>query len=85
MKKILIFLFLFFIGCAGKKDNNYMGYVEKLPPGEYIIYNYGSRHIVKCVNNKGEWFSLNDSNFEQNGIPGNDAHEYIKQTKIIIK
>ena len=40
MKKILIFLFLIFIGCAGKKDNNYMGYVEKLPPGEYIIYNY---------------------------------------------
>ncbi len=82
---IVFILFSFFISCAGEKDPNYLGYVEKLPPGEYIICNYGSRHMVKCVNKYGKWYMLNDADFEINGIPGYDAHQYRNETKIIIK
>ena len=76
---------LLLIGCNDEKDKNNLGTVEKLPPGEYVIYNYGSRHIVKCLKSNGEYYYLNDSNFELNGINGYDAHEYREKTKIVIK
>ena len=82
---LIILLVLSITNCANKKDNKYLGYVNKLLKGEYIIYNYGSRHIVKCVKPDGTYYCLNDGNFELNGIPGRDAHKYHEKTKIIIK
>lgn len=87
MNKLItsILFFVLLCGCAGKKDPNYLGHIRKLPPGEYIIYSYGSRHIVKCVKSDGKWYSLNDADFEENNIPGYDAHQYLEETKITIK
>ena len=82
---IFIILLLSFISCANKKDSNDLGYVEKLPKGTYTIYNYGSRHIVRCVNSEGKYYHLNDGNFDINGIPGHDAHQYSNKTVVIIK
>ena len=82
---ITILLIFVLFSCARPKDDNYLGYVEVLPKGEYIIYNYGSRHIVRCDRTDGKYYSLNDANFNLNGIPGYDAHQYHNKTKIIIK
>ena len=84
-KILIIFLLFNLIGCSQPKDDKYLGYVNKLPKGEYIIYNYGSRHIVKCVKPDGTYYCLNDGNFELNGIPGRDAHEYHEKTRLVIK
>lgn len=63
-----------------------MGTVKYLPKGEYVIWNTGSRHIVKCINVKTDkYYFLNDAHFSLNGIPGHDAHEYREKTKIVIK
>jgi hypothetical protein len=85
MRKIIFLMLIVLISCAGPKDPNYMGYVERLPKGEYVIWNTGSRHIVRCVNKEGKYYSLNDSHFAENGIPGYDAHQYREKTKIVIK
>jgi hypothetical protein len=85
MRYLLIIVTFLFTACAGKPDPNYLGYVEKLPKGEYVIYNYGSRHIVRCERTDGKYYSLNDGNFSKNGIPGYDAHQYRNKTKVIIK
>ena len=61
-----------------------MGRVEVLPKGEYVIWNTGSRHIVKCLRNDGKYYWLNDNDFERNNISGHDAHQYRDKTKIII-
>ena len=71
--------------CSTKSDPNCLGVVEKLPKGDYIIYNYGSRHIVKCEKSDGKYYYLNDYYFKQNGISGYDAHQYREKTKITIK
>lgn len=87
MKK-LINLLLFvtlIISCNRPHDPNDMGTVEILPKGEYIIYNIGSRHIVKCIRPDGKYYWLNDANFSINNIPGYDAHQYIDKTRITIK
>lgn len=83
--KILIILVILLMSCGAPDDPNYLGYVEYLAKGEYIIYNYGSRHMVKCIRPDGKYYMLNDSDFEQNGIQGYDAHQYREKTKIIIK
>jgi hypothetical protein len=85
MRKLIFFLFVFIIGCNSPKDPNDLGLVERLPKGEYIIWNTGSRHIVKCVNKEGKSYWLNDAHFDENGIPGYDAHQYREKTKIVIK
>jgi hypothetical protein len=86
MKYILFLLIIVLISCAGPKDPNDLGLVERLPKGEYVIWNYGSRHIVKCQNSEGKFYYLNDANFDQNnGIAGYDAQQYHEKTKITIK
>jgi hypothetical protein len=85
MKKLIFLLLIFIIGCGSPKDPNNLGLVERLPKGEYVIWNYGSRHIVKCENNQGKFYYLNDAHFSQNGINGYDAHQYREKTKITIK
>jgi hypothetical protein len=82
---------LFFIiaivlaSCAGPHDPNDLGTVTYLPKGEYIIWNTGSRHMVKCQRPDGKCYWLNDSNFDINGIPARDAHEFRNKTRITIK
>lgn len=85
-KILSILLLALFISCVkNEPDINYLGYVDKLPKGEYTIYNYGSRHIVKCDRHDGKYYYLNDVNFDLNNIKGHDAHEYINPTKIVIQ
>jgi hypothetical protein len=85
MKKyIIVILIVFLVSCVERKrDNSFR--VEKLPAGEYTIYNYGSRHIVRCIKSDGRVFYLNDNDFKQNGINGYDAHQYRNPTKVTIK
>lgn len=85
MKLFLFISLIVLLGCAGPKDPNDLGLVERLPKGEYVIWNTGSRHMVKCQNTEGKSYWLNDAHFEENGIPGYDAHQYREKTKIIIK
>lgn len=94
MKEIKTFaiVFLFSLGmmvtlvnCNAPKDKNDMGQVETLPKGNYIIWNTGSRHIVKCVKDDGKVYWLNDADFQKNGIDGYDAHDYRDKTKITIE
>ena len=94
MKEIKTFaiVFLFSLGmmvtlvnCNAPKDKNDMGIVETLPKGNYIIWNTGSRHIVKCVKDDGKVYWLNDADFQKNGIDGYDAHQYTNKTKITIE
>lgn len=82
------FLFVFLIvlySCNSSTNPNDLGLVDKLPKGEYIIWNQGSRHIVKCLRSDGKYYWLNDAHFKANGIDGYDAHQYMEKTKIIIK
>ena len=86
----LLFLFslsivIAMVNCNGPKDINDMGSIEKLPKGNYTIWNSGSRHVVKCVKDDGKIYWLNDCDFKINGIDGYDAHQYINKTKITIK
>ena len=83
MKK-LILICLTFIGCAEHKDKMNLGLVNKLPKGEYVIWNTGSRHIVKCLKPNGEYYYLNDANFDLNGINAKDAHQFSEKTSISI-
>lgn len=94
MKEIKTFaiIFLFSLGmivilvnCNTPKDKNDMGLVESLPKGDYIIWNTGSRHIVKCVKDDGKVYWFNDADFQKNGIDGYDAHQYRHKTKIKIQ
>jgi len=85
MKYILFLFLILLLGCAAPKDPNDLGLVERLPKGEYIIWNTGSRHMVKCQNSEGKIYWFNDANFDENGINGYDAHQYINKTKIIIR
>lgn len=82
---VIITICIILSGCGSPKDPNYLGYIQQLPKGEYVIYNHGSRHIVRCVKPNGEYYLLNDNSFKRNGIPGHDAHQYRNKTKIIIK
>lgn len=81
---VIIVVFLIY-SCAESRSPNDLGLTQILPKGEYVIYNTGSRHMVKCIDSKGQYYWLNDSYFNLNGIPGRDAHEYRNPTKIIIK
>lgn len=74
---------LFMVGCVEPDPNN-LGRVERLPSGEYVIWNYGSRHIVKCLRSDGKYYYLNDNDFWKNGISGHDAHQYREKTRIVI-
>lgn len=91
MKKIFYLIFVILLGCAAPQEKDeqgnpmYLGYVEKLPKGEYVIYNWGSRHIVRCERPDGKYYTLNDADFKLNNISGYDAHQYQNKTKIIIK
>jgi hypothetical protein len=94
MKELKTFaiVFLFSLGmmigmvnCNGPRDKNDMGIVEILPKGNYIIWNSGSRHIVKCAKDDGKTYWLNDADFQKNGIDGYDAHQYHDKTKITIE
>lgn len=85
LKYIFTLYTLFFLSCNVQKDKNDLGLVTYLPKGEYIIYNTGSRHIVKCLKPDGKYYWLNDVNFRINNIPGYDAHQYHDRTKIIIR
>jgi hypothetical protein len=73
------------VNCNAPRDKNDMGTVEILPKGNYIIWNTGSRHIVKCVKDDGKVYWLNDANFQKNGIDGYDAHQYHDKTQITIE
>jgi hypothetical protein len=73
------------VNCNGTRDKNDMGIVEKLPKGNYTIWNTGSRHIVKCAKDDGKVYWLNDADFKQNGIDGYDAHQYHDKTQITIE
>lgn len=83
MKRNLLAILFFVISC-NNTDPNYLGNVERLPKGEYRIYNYGSRHTVRCVQKDGKYFYLNDHNFSKNGIPGHDANEYYEKDFVYI-
>ena len=94
MKELKTFaiVFLFSLGmmitivnCGAPIDKNDMGTVERLPKGNYTIWNTGSRHVVKCLKDDGKVYWLNDANFKQNGIDGYDAHQYHEKTKITIE
>jgi len=91
MKQFLLILSIIVLSCAGPQEKDregnsiYLGYIEKLPKGEYVIYNWGSRHIVRCERKDGKYYTLNDSRFSLNNIPGHDAHQYRNRTKISIK
>lgn len=85
MKNTLLILILVLCGCSSPKDDNYLGLVEKLPVGEYVIYNWGSRHMVRCIRPDGKYYMLNDHHFRANGIAGYDAHQYQDKTRIKIK
>jgi len=84
---LLLIISVFILSCASPQEKNsmYLGYVKKLPKGEYIIYNWGSRHIIRCEKKDGKYYTLNDSYFKLNNIPGYDAHQYRIRTKISIK
>jgi hypothetical protein len=84
MKYLIICAVL--MACGTKNnDTNDLGVVTYLPKGEYIIWNTGSRHIVKCLKTDGTYYWLNDAYFSRNGIEGYDAHQYHYKTKVIIK
>lgn len=85
MKKILLIAILLFISCNQPKDKRDLGLVKQLPKGKYIIWNTGSRHIIKCLNEEGNYYWLNDANFDINGIEGHDAHQYTNMTEIVIE
>jgi hypothetical protein len=87
MKRLLLIatILIGLVSCAQERSPYDKGSVEYLPSGEYIIWNTGSRHIVKCVDTNGYYYWLNDGYFQQNGIPGYDAHEYHEKTRITIK
>ena len=84
MKYFIIIVMILF-SCNSSKSPNDLGRVEFLPKGEYVIWNKGSRHIVKCLRNDGKYYWLNDGHFERNNISGHDAHQYRDRTKIVIK
>jgi len=84
MKYFIIIVMILF-SCNSSKSPNDLGRAEVLPKGEYVIWNTGSRHIVKCLRNDGKYYWLNDNDFERNNISGHDAHQYRYKTKIIIK
>lgn len=71
--------------CCAEPDPNDLGVVENLPKGEYVIWNYGSRHLVKCLRPDGKYYYLNDNDFSRNGISGYDAHQYHDKTRVLIK
>ena len=83
--KYILLLFIILISCGSPKNPNDCGYTDQLPKGEYVIWNAGSRHIVKCQNLEGKFYWLNDANFVINGIKGSDAQQFINKTKFIIK
>lgn len=87
--KKLLFICLFFslTSCLDTKpdDPNNLGLVTKLPKGEYVIWNYGSRHIVKCETSDGKFYYLNDVHFRENGIDARDAHEFHYKTTVKIR
>ena len=85
MKQILIVLVILILSCNSQKSPNDLGLITHLPKGQYIIWNTGSRHIVKCLRPDGKFYWLNDANFDENNIDGYDAHKYYNKTKIIIK
>lgn len=88
MKKIkyyILLISLIILSCNEVKSPNDLGYIERLPKGEYTIWNTGSRHMVVCMRNDGKYYWLNDSDFKINGIPGYDAHQYYNKTHITIK
>ena len=88
MKKLLLLLAIITLlaSCSNTaEDIHDKGFVIYLPKGEYVIWNTGSRHIVKCLNNNGDYYWLNDSHFDENNIPGYDAHKYRNKTLITIK
>lgn len=85
MKKLFAIVTTLILSCNSAKSPNDLGLVKYLPKGEYIIWNTGSRHIVKCLRPDGKFYWLNDGNFDENGIDGYDAHKYYDKTKIIIK
>ena len=64
------------LGCNQRRNPNDLGVVKILPKGEYIIWNTGSRHIVKCLRPDGKYYWLNENYFSVNGISGRDAHKY---------
>lgn len=83
---IILFICAVLMACVNKNnDPNDLGVVTDLPKGEYIIWNSGSRHMVKCLKKDGTYYWLNDANFSRNGIRGYDAHQYYDKTKVIIK
>lgn len=86
IKYIMIIIFIFTIlSCGGKVDDkNDLGLITKLPKGEYVIWNYGSRHIVKCLRVDGKYYYLNDTHFKSNGIDARGAHEFYDKTTITI-
>ena len=85
MKNIILILFLITSCNQLPNDPNDKGIVEKLPAGKYVIWNCGSRHIVKCLGEDGTYYWLNDTDFHKNRIPGYDAHQYHDKKIIIIK
>ena len=86
MKKLFyILLGITLANCNSPKDKNDRGCVERLPKGNYTIWNTGSRHIVKCLKDDGTIYWLNDADFNQNGIDGYDAHQYHDKTQITIQ
>ena len=82
---ITLLITIFIMACSNTKDPNDMGTVTYLPKGKYVIQNTGSRHMVRCVKTDGKIYWLNDNNFEENGIPAKDAHQFRNQTRITIK
>lgn len=85
MRLLTCLLCAFLLSCAGPKDPNYLGYVRILPEGTYKIVNKGSRHIVYCYREDGKYYTLNDADFDLNGIPGYDAHQYRNLTTVEIR
>lgn len=86
MKLLTCLLCFCLLSCAGPKDPNYLGYVEVLPEGTYRIVNKGGgRHIVYCYREDGKYYTLSDVRFNDNGIPGYDAHQYPNLTTVKVK
>lgn len=87
MRYFTIVILLFLITACNHRpdDPNDKGLVERLPKGKYVIWNYGSRHIVKCLREDGTYYWLNDADFDKNGISGYDAHQYTDKTNIVIE
>lgn len=85
MKLLTCLLCFCLLSCAGPKDPNYLGYVKVLPEGTYRIVNKGSRYIVYCYREDGKYYTLNDVHFNDNDIPGYDAHQYPNLTTVKVK